>query len=244
MFLHLRMFPIQLSKVLVSNRKLRNAARYFFWVKSVNGCDVFAPNKLSGPFTSYEKKEAIKTLLEANWIGLRRDGMYCLRGRKFFAVLLGLEKSTRFVDIPSEFFSDKRSWTRFVSAVSLTTIARSVRAHNSRKDRLKVTACSTLACVASDETPVSLDIVRRATGLSKASASRLRKVAAESGLVKVTIQLLLLTTSLGPIRMTPLEFAMFRSQSDTPGKFSLKEGILHEQYPSLVSMMNTKRIAL
>lgn len=240
-------------KYLIVNRRLRNAARFFYWIKSVKkDNNLFLPEELpdSSYFTKYERRECLAVLLAEKWVTQRKDGVYCLQGRNFFHVLLKISKSARYVTIPAESLSSKVAWTDFVAAGALTNVARSLKHSTKKKDRLRHTACQNLACSGSespavDQVPVSISCMRDSLKIGKATASRIRARAARTGLLAVALQFSLITGVAGAgLVMEPMEFRMYAETCDNPGAMRLYNGLVYEQYPSMVTPMFTRRVKI
>lgn len=237
------MILILLTKHLTKHRRLRNAARFFYALKAKMGdFDRFSASdvqKLIG-FSRYEKRENLTLLISENWVGVGKDGVFYLRGRKFFHKILGLGVAARYAEIPSEALSTKKDWVNFIAACAITAVGRSVKYSTKKIERLRYTACSNSACTSSASLPLANSVIGSRIGLSYSSSSRLRTKAARSGMVTVTPQFFAHTNLLGAeIRMTDDEISRFRSEHG--GRYFLNGGVLWEQLPSMVTIYTTKK---
>ena len=242
------MFVVLLSKILINDRRLRYAARFFYWLKwRKQAVNVFDLGDLEGcPFTRYEQREYLKILMEQGWITQRKDGIYCLQGRPFFHRMLNLSKQTQYCQIPDSSLNDKRAWNQFISACAVTSVGRTINLKAKRKDKLRHMACSNLAGITSAAIPLALSLLSSFTGLSQSSAHRLRQSAAASGLVQVERQRQVVTQCVNDVwrsvRMSHNEFLQFVDGDQ--GAYKLSKGILYEDFPSLVTVMRTKKVKI
>lgn len=228
-----------LSGILIQNPELLKAARLFFWLKR------FPPAKegtvsieqiirAESPFSRYQIHKYLKTLKANHWIGTDKNDIVYLRGRSFLGRLYGATKVCRMVDIPSDAFISSQSFKAFVYATKLSNIARSVDRVNDKRDRAQ-----SLDKPASEspETSVSLKIIQSHTGVSQASASRMRKLA--STFIGVSMSFAPLLSNDVHLKGDYKVAALYRQH--IKGVIS-KGGLLYQQLPSRITQLPMKKV--
>lgn len=238
-----------MSHILIINRKLRNAARFFYWIKCHTDLSRgFLPEDIpqSVFFSRYEKKSAIDLLLSEKWIGKSADGRLFLRGRKFFHNIFSQKKTAAYAAIPAAALETKRSWLNFLSGLEISRIGRSVHRTLKPGEKKRNAVCLKDAGLPSNTSVfLALSIVQKRTGLSLSSSSRLRTRGHQSGVVSVTkhaemiMQVDMSTGELRPLEMDRMELTHYQANAD--GYFFLKAGVVHQSLPSSVSFQKLLR---
>ena len=225
----------------------RNAARLFFWAKLLLGNNkrAFSLDELmekEPPFTRYEVKKYLQILKNNFWLGHDRNGIYYIRGRKFFFSQHCADKKTALsVNIPASALLDKKAWADFIFAAAITGVGKTVVASAKASGSL-TSLCSEQADMSRGiEVPVALSIISTHTGQSTSAASRARKRAGITHL-KVTEVLKPIVIATGAmLMMGVVEFKAFKEHLTAGNHFRLIKGQVYEQLPSTVSLLGCKR---
>lgn len=185
--------PLRLASLLAKKeqRAEKNALRLWFFCKTVPSMEASFYLKdqkhlLQNYFHPRQIKKYLDILIKKGWMGKDSHGKYYLRGRKFMFKVVGLKSKMLTAVVEHENTLSMRQWDGFLSATTVVTIQRSM-ARNTDQVRIDLAAtyksCEDSAGSTPGPRPVSCENIVLTTGVSRATASRMRQRAHKAGLI-------------------------------------------------------------